>query len=115
MSLPRVSAGRAARLFPAGLAASLVAFGVYFDHLEPASSPVWRVAQWAVATQDTAGLPFFVVDKAQARIYSFDPQGRPTGDAPVQPAVADDRLAATRTGPSVAYVIERADTARRPP
>ena len=43
-----------------------------------------NVVQWSVATHDHAGLPFVVVDKSEARIYAFDPQGRLRGTAPVQ-------------------------------
>jgi hypothetical protein len=95
--------GLAIRLFPAGLAVAIVAFGMYFDHAasrlpapqqaaatdraltrDDASPEVRSVARWAVATQDTAGLPFVVVDNAQSRIFAFDPQGRPIGSASVQ-------------------------------
>ena len=107
-----VPEGLAARLFPAGLAAAMVGFGLYFDHAassvaswqqqgaaveralarEAASPEVQRLARWAVATQDPAGLPFVVVDKVQSRIFAFDPQGQPTGNASVQ---ADEALAAS--------------------
>ena len=95
--------GLAARLFPAGLVAAIVGVGLYFDHSasfavapqqqaaaleselhrEAASTDVRLIAQWAVATHDHGGLPFIVVDKSQARIYAFDPQGRLRGSAPV--------------------------------
>jgi hypothetical protein len=55
---------------------------------EAASAEVRQVAQWAVATQDHGGLPFVVVDPGQARIFIFDPQGHPTGNAPLR--VRDD-------------------------
>ena len=93
----------AARLFPAGLAAALVGVGLYFDHSdsfavaprqhaaaveselarEAASPDVRDVVQWSVSRHDHAGLPFVVIDKSQARIYAFDPQGRLRGTAPV--------------------------------
>jgi hypothetical protein len=98
-----VLSGFGTRLFPALLASCLVGFGLYFDHAasseglpqervaatdgelerEAASADVRRIAQWAIATQDHAGLPFVVVDPGQARIYAFDPQGHPTGNAAV--------------------------------
>jgi hypothetical protein len=91
-------------LFPAALAGTVFGFGVYFDHASTSASPpqeriaaidgelereaasaeVRRIAQWAIATQDPAGLPFVVVDPGRARIYAFDPQGRLTGNAPVR-------------------------------
>jgi hypothetical protein len=97
--------GLAARIFPVGLAVAVVGFGAYFDHAsssvarrqeqgtaiesalvrEDASPEVRRVAQWVVATQDAGGLPFVVVDKVQSRIFAFDPQGQPTGNAAMQP------------------------------
>jgi len=94
----------AARLFPAGLVAAIVGIGLYFDHAasfavapqqhaaalqselerEAASPEVREIAQWAVVTHDHGGLPFVVVDKTEARIYAFDPQGRLRGSAPVE-------------------------------
>lgn len=93
----------AARLFPAGLVTAIVGIGLYFDHSESfavapqqqvaavegelareaASPEVREVVQWSVSTHDHGGLPFVVVDKSQARIYAFDPQGRLRGTAPV--------------------------------
>lgn len=119
MRASRHREGLAARLFPAGLAAVLVGFGLYFDHaasstqerqmaaiddaltVESASPEVRDVARWAVATQDSSGLPFVIVDAARARRYTFDPQGF--------------MVASARTAPSIAYVIERGQVARRLP
>jgi hypothetical protein len=176
-------------LFPAALALAVVGFGMYFDHAassvaapqraaatdralarEDASLEVRRVAQWAVITEDTAGLPFVVVDNTQSRIFAFDPQGRPLGSATVrdgsvsapgrfvadpiasarsggivwanagaqvavrsadehapmesaegaaaslqvEPAFWTERLATLRAQPSIAYVLARAYTGRKP-
>lgn len=104
------------RLFPAGLIAAIVGVGLYFDHAdsfavaprqkavalqnelerEAASPDVRAVAQWSVGTHDHAGLPFVVVDKSQARIYAFDPQGRLRGSAPVGLEPGDRPLPAGR-------------------
>ena len=89
-------------VFQTSLIAALIGFGLYFDH-EAASAPsaqtlaqlraqlaseraapeVQQVAVWAVDSSDHAGLPFVVVDKARARLFAFDPQGRLQGSAPV--------------------------------
>lgn len=104
MSTRNIPHGLTARFFPAVLAAAVVGFGLYFDQAasslaaqqqqgaaidtalarEAASPEVRRIARWAVATQDAAGLPFVVVDKVQARIFAFDPQGHPTGNGALQ-------------------------------
>ncbi len=52
-------------------------FGAY----QP-SAPARYVADRAVATHDTGGLPFLIVDKVSARVLAFDPAGRLIGDAP---------------------------------
>jgi hypothetical protein len=73
---------------------------------EAASAEVRHVAQWAIATQDPAGLPFVVVDTGHARIYAFDPQGRLTGHAPLRVQADDmpagrlvaDQIASARSG-----------------
>jgi hypothetical protein len=71
---------------------------------ESASPEVRDVARWAVATQDSSGRPFVVVDAARARRYTFDPQSFTVADA-----------TSARAAPSVAYVIERGQVARRLP
>ena len=89
-------------MFQTSLVAALFACGLYFDH-EAASAPaaqtlsnlraelvreraapeVQQVAAWAVDSLDHADLPFVVIDKASARLFAFDPQGRLQGSAPV--------------------------------
>jgi hypothetical protein len=77
------------------LITALASFGVLFDRLaqtstqaeaspaqhaalerDRASPEVLQVAKWAVNSNDHAGLPFFVVDKTQARLFAFDEAGR---------------------------------------
>ncbi|HXD39917.1 MAG TPA: hypothetical protein VN649_05105 [Ramlibacter sp.] len=90
-------------VFYTGIAVALIGFGLFFDHAatlmptpniaaaamlddlarERASIEVEHVAQWAVETQDHAGLPFVVVDKARAKLFAFDASGRLRGSAPV--------------------------------
>ena len=110
-------------VFYAALLAALVGCGVFFDRTaantvpepeavaalhrdlarEHASPEVRQVAQWAVGTQDHEGLPFLVVDKARARLFAFDAQGRllsstpvllgaQRGDAPAAPATPAGRF-----------------------
>ncbi len=89
--------------FQTGRVAALIGFGVYFDHAsrelapvteavsalsadlarERASAEVRQVALWAVDSQDHAGLPFVVVDKARARLFAFDQDGRLRGSTSV--------------------------------
>jgi hypothetical protein len=123
--IPRESL--AVRLFPAGLTLAVLGFGVYFDHAsssiaapqqaaamdralarDDASPDVRRVAQWAVATQDTAGLPFVVVDNVESRIFAFDPQGRSIGSASVHDGSAPQRAASDSPGRFVADPIASA-------
>jgi hypothetical protein len=95
--------GPSGPVFYTSLAAALIGFGLFFDRVtlldaapteaaailkndlarERASLEVERVAAWAVASQDHAGLPFLVVDKARAKLFAFNPDGRLTASAPV--------------------------------
>lgn len=97
------STGPLGPVFYAGLFSALVGFGVFFDHTasiampgpdtvlalrtdlerENASAEVVRVAHWAIDSQDHAGMPFVVVDKADARLFAFDSAGRLQGSAPI--------------------------------
>jgi hypothetical protein len=89
-------------IFYTSVAAALIAFGLFFDHAETIAAPgdamaslrsdlararaspeVEHVAQWAVDSQDHAGLPFVVIDKARARLFAFDANGRLLASAPV--------------------------------
>ena len=46
---------------------------------EQASPGVRHIADWAVHSQDTEGLPFAVIDKQEGRVYVFGPDGRLRG------------------------------------
>lgn len=50
---------------------------------EKASSNAREVVDWVLGSQDHQGMPFVVVDKTQARVYVFNPQGRLQGAAAV--------------------------------
>lgn len=47
------------------------------------SGTVIKLAGWVIATKDSQGYPFAVIDKAAAQILVFDGDGRPRGAAPV--------------------------------
>ncbi|MED5618981.1 hypothetical protein [Ideonella sp. BN130291] len=47
-----------------------------------ASADTRQVARWVLASGDNAGLPFAIVDKKDARLFVFGPQGRMLGTAP---------------------------------
>jgi hypothetical protein len=48
---------------------------------ENASRHAREVADWVLSSKDHQGLPFVVVDKTQARVFVFNPQGRLQGAA----------------------------------
>lgn len=48
-----------------------------------ASADARKVADWALATGDTRGAPFVIVDKKRARMHVFDGAGLLQGSAPV--------------------------------
>lgn len=105
---------------------ALVGFGSYFDHFagtmavtagdvavlraelsrESASPDVQRVAQWAVHHQDHGGLPFVVVDKAHARLFTFDGKGRLRGSTPVLPGAQRDHGAGVNATPAGRFVTD---------
>lgn len=47
------------------------------------SATVIKLAGWVVASEDSQGYPFAVIDKTAAQILVFDGDGRPRGAAPV--------------------------------
>lgn len=49
---------------------------------EAASAEARTLADWVVASRDNHALPFVVVDKIQAKVFVFDPQGGIKGAAP---------------------------------
>lgn len=50
---------------------------------ESASAEARAVADWVVASADNRGLPFLIVDKADARLFLFEPRGLIRATAPV--------------------------------
>ena len=64
-------------LMAAPAAAAQADFGA-----EAPSSSARRAADWVVAAGDNHGLPFVIVDKAAARVFVLDPQGRLKGASP---------------------------------
>lgn len=103
MSQRSFNIGPSGSLFYTSLLAALIGFGLFFDHVsmvgpppdnpvgalhsaltrEGASREVEHVAQWARESGDHSGLPFIVVDKANARLFAFDAAGRLLASAPV--------------------------------
>ena len=75
---------------------------------EPASRAARDVADWIVASADNRGLPFVIVDKVQARVFVFRPDGGLRGAAPALlglahgdesvPGIGDRPLADIRPG-----------------
>jgi hypothetical protein len=59
---------------------------------ESAPIDVRRMADWVVASADNGSLPFVIIDKKDADVFVFDPQGQILGSAPalVGLAVGDD-------------------------
>ena len=50
---------------------------------EAASPDARHVADWVAHSGDHGGLPFLIVDKANARVFVFEPGGHLRGAAPV--------------------------------
>jgi hypothetical protein len=53
------------------------------DRLQSASKEVLDTVQWIGTSKDNAGLPFVVVDKANARVYAFTPHAQLKATAPI--------------------------------
>jgi hypothetical protein len=67
----------------ASIAWSLAQAGTRADfEREQPSADARHVADWALDSGDHGGQPFVVVDKAQARVFVFDGQGKLRGAAP---------------------------------
>jgi len=47
-----------------------------------------RVLQWVNMSGDNGDLPYMVIDKNAGRLFLFDAEGQPTGDAPVLIGIA---------------------------
>lgn len=61
---------------------------------EQASLPARHTANWVVDSGDNLGMPFLIVDKAQARVFMFDAKGQLSGAASalLGLAVGDDSV-----------------------
>ncbi|MGH8030067.1 MAG: hypothetical protein ACREO3_09045, partial [Arenimonas sp.] len=53
------------------------------DLLQTAPPEVQSVARWVGSSRDNGGMPFLMVDKANAQVYVFNPAGNLTATAPV--------------------------------
>jgi hypothetical protein len=125
-SIGRVAAGASACL---ALAAPLAAAAAVGNGTPPphasfgraAASPDARqLADWVLASRDSDGQPFLMIDKRQARLYVFDAAGKLRGDSPVLlglargddsvPGIGERKLAdikpAERTTPAGRFVGE---------
>jgi hypothetical protein len=56
---------------------------VSLDRVQSASPEVLATLQWVAASKDNAGLPFIVVDKANAQVYAFNPAAQLKATSPV--------------------------------
>lgn len=52
-------------------------------HQEKPSADARHVADWVVDSADSAGMPFIIVDKVDARVFVFERDGRLRGASPV--------------------------------
>jgi hypothetical protein len=91
-----------------------------FMHEQPAHA-ARTIADWVVTSQDNRGSSFFIIDKARARLYVFDPAGRLQGASPILlglargddsvPGIGDKPLAqihtSERTTPAGRFVAQR--------
>ena len=89
----------AAALSPSPTVTSLPTPGVdpeaHEAALVAASAEVRRVAHWVIATRDSGGLPFLLIDKINARVFAFDAAGQLQGSAPALLGLAKgDRMLA---------------------
>lgn len=74
--------------------------------LDPPSAEVTELVRWVTASRDNGGMPYLIIDKADAAVFAFDPAGHLQAAAPVLlglargdrsvAAVGDERLSAIR-------------------
>ena len=103
LHLLRAAPGRLVSILGSGFCAALVALSPYSAVAAPndaAAVEVWhpkhadyasenpskevrRIADWALDSGDTQGMPFAIVDKKAAKAYVFRPDGHLRGAAPV--------------------------------
>lgn len=84
--MPAAPAGPVAKVPPSVLATASASHRVLprlsraVDFREQSASPeVRHVAHWALDSGDSAGLPYLIVDKVNARVFVFDADGRLQG------------------------------------
>jgi hypothetical protein len=91
------------------------------------SDDVRHMANWVLAAGDNQRKSFIIIDKKDAQVYVFDPQGRLQADAPAllgqthgddsAPGIGDKPIAAVtpdeRTTPAGRYVAELGESASR--
>ncbi len=63
--------------------------------VEPSSRDAREVADWVVRSADNTGMPFVIIDKINAKVFVFRPDGRLRGAAPALLGLArgDDSVA----------------------
>ena len=114
-------------LFPAGVIAALLAFGLFFDHsagigargsdanaatvhaqlaLEGSSPQVHRIASWIIATNDHGDLPFVVIDKSHAKLFAFNGSGRLLGSTLVTMDRGHGMPSASASAPAGRFVAD---------
>jgi len=96
-----------------------------FAHEKP-SRDVHHIADWVMDSGDSAGMPFIIVDKINAKVFVFDARGRILGAAPALlgyargdytvPGIGDRELSnirpEERTTPAGRFVATRGMTTR---
>lgn len=53
------------------------------DDAESASRRTKDMADWVISSRDNRNKPFAIVDKVNAKVHTYSPDGKPYGDAPV--------------------------------
>lgn len=88
------------------------------DAVELPPEAVTQLTNWVIASGDSGGVPFIVIDKVAAKVFVFDAQGQPLGTTPAllgitpgdesAPGVGDRELSAIkpedRTTPAGRFV-----------
>jgi hypothetical protein len=116
---PRVSVNQRSST-PANPSVHLGVQHANFAREQPAHA-ARTIADWVVTSKDNRGSAFFIIDKARARLYVFDPAGRLQGASPILlglargddsvPGIGDKPLAqihaSERTTPAGRFVAQR--------
>lgn len=53
------------------------------DDAESASRRTKEMADWVVSSKDNRNKPFAIIDKVNAKVHTYGPDGKPRGEAPV--------------------------------